>query len=136
MLEKRSLSTKSATPSSRVLLSAYATPTAFVLTAVLPGAAGVLAILMAMTIGAETMSVFTNKRSSTADRLPGEACLAFERSQELDNAYRTYLLVQDELGGLLPLSCLRDPYFHFELLTGQGIPQEALRQTLAERNAR
>lgn len=76
VLENISLSTKSATPSSRVLLSAYAIPTVLVLAALLPAVTGALVILIAMTMGAETISVFTKSRSSTADKLPGEACHA------------------------------------------------------------
>ena len=75
MLAKRSLSTKSATPSSRVLVSAKAIPTPVDLAcAVAPGTEVVVASLMAITMGAEDNSVFTNNRSSTACRFPGDAC--------------------------------------------------------------
>ena len=74
MLAKRSLSTKSATPSSRVLVSAKAIPTPVDLAcAVAPGTEVVVASLMAITMGAEDNSVFTNNRSSTACRFPGDA---------------------------------------------------------------
>ncbi len=76
VFEKISLSTKSATPSSRVLLSAYAIPIVLVFAALFPAVTGALAILMAMTMGAETISVFTKSRSSTADKFPGEAYYA------------------------------------------------------------
>ena len=65
VFEKRSLSTKSATPSSRMLVSANAIPTALVF-ALSPRPAAEEVILMAMTIGAERRSEFTNRRSSTA----------------------------------------------------------------------
>ena len=75
MLANRSLSTKSATPNSRVLVSAKATPTPVDLAwAVAPGTEVVVASLIAITIGADDNSVFTNNRSSTAWRFPGDAC--------------------------------------------------------------
>lgn len=75
MLAKRSLSTKSATPNSRVLVSAKAMPTPVDFAwAVAPGTEVVVASLMAITIGAEDSSAFTNNRSSTAWRFPGDAC--------------------------------------------------------------
>ena len=98
--------------------------------------AGVLAILMAMTIGAETMSVLTNKRSSTAERLPGEAWRLLRSFRGWDVVCRTYLLIQDELGGFLALAGFRSPYFDFELLTGQSISEKALSKTFAEGDAR
>lgn len=72
VLEKRSLSGKSATPSSRVEVSAKAMPTFFVFV-LSPSAAGEEATLIAITIGAESRSELTNSRSSTAKRFPGEA---------------------------------------------------------------
>lgn len=65
VLEKRSLSTNSATPISRFEASAKATPT--ILVSPLPDS------LTAMTIGAVDMSSLTNSRSSTSCRLPGDA---------------------------------------------------------------
>lgn len=66
VLENKSLSTKSATPSSLVLVSAKAIPTFLVLAFVAPGAAGAEPIAMAMTIGADSKSELTKSRSSTA----------------------------------------------------------------------
>ena len=74
MFENKSLSTKSATPSWRVLESANAIPTVLFLTLLEdPGTDGVEEILIAMTIGADRISLSMNKRSSTAERLPGDA---------------------------------------------------------------
>ena len=55
---------------------------------------------------------------------------------KLGRIRRTYLLIQNELGSFLALSCLGNPYFDFELLTSQGIPQKALGKTFTESNAR
>lgn len=68
--EKRSLSTKSATPSSRRLLSAKAMPTALTF---VDAPAGALASLTAMTMGEVKRSEFENRMSSTAWRFPGDA---------------------------------------------------------------
>lgn len=70
VFEKRSLSTKSAAPISRTLVSAYAMLTFFIF-AFSPLAAE--AILIAMTMGAERTSEFAKRRSSTAWRFPGDA---------------------------------------------------------------
>ena len=136
VLENISLSTKSATPSSRVLLSAKATPMAFVLTALLPGAAGVLATLIAITIGADTMSVLTKRRSSTADRFPGDAWRTLNEWHRAHRAMHTYLFVENKLGRLLPLACFWYPYLHLKLFAGQRITKEALGKTLAEGDTR
>lgn len=87
-----------------------------------------------MTMGAETMSVFTNSKSSTAARFPGDACTVLSEHDAV-NEDRQYLFVQNELRSLLPLACLWNPYLDFQLFARQGISQEALRQTLAERDA-
>ena len=71
VLEKRSLSTKSATPNSRMLVSANAMPTALVF-ALSPGDTDEVT-LIAITIGADRRSELTKSRSSTACKFPGEA---------------------------------------------------------------
>jgi hypothetical protein len=74
MLEKESLSTKSATPNCRKLVSANAIPTVFVFAlAVEPGTVGVVANFTAMMTGGDRISLFTKRRSSTAWRFPGDA---------------------------------------------------------------
>ena len=74
VLENNSLSTKSATPSSRMLVSAKATPTVFVLAFEgAPAVAGEEATRMAMTTGADMISMFPKSISSTSCRFPGEA---------------------------------------------------------------
>lgn len=79
VLENESLSAKSATPSSRVLVSAKATPTVFVLTEE-PAPPAEDAILIAITMGADVISVLPNKNSSTACKFPGDACRSSLRS--------------------------------------------------------
>lgn len=74
VLENRSLSGKSATPSSRALVSANAIPTVFVFAfAGKPDAPAEEAILIDITIGADVMSELEKSKSSTACKLPGEA---------------------------------------------------------------
>ena len=74
MLEKASLSTKSATPNCRKLVSANAIPTVFVFALLAePGTVGVVASLTAMMTGGDSISLFTKSRSSTAWRFPGDA---------------------------------------------------------------
>ena len=75
VLENKSLSTKSATPSSRTLVSANATPTALDF-ALEPRPDGEFATLIAMTTGADRISESLNRRSSTVCRFPGEASLS------------------------------------------------------------
>jgi hypothetical protein len=74
MFENASLSTKSATPNCRRLVSANAMPTvlAFALLAE-PGTVGVVASFTAIMTGGDRMSLFTKRRSSTAWRFPGDA---------------------------------------------------------------
>jgi hypothetical protein len=74
MLENASLSTKSATPNCRKLVSANAIPIvlAFALPAE-PGTVGVVASFTAIMTGGDKMSLFTKRRSSTAWRFPGDA---------------------------------------------------------------
>ena len=74
VFENKSLSTKSATPSSRMVVSANAMPTVFSFWDLEEVEVGEEAILMAITIGAVRRSVEAKRRSSTAWRLPGEAC--------------------------------------------------------------
>lgn len=73
VLEKISLSMKSATPSSRTLVSANATPTALWLDFTPVAETGTFANWIAITTGAERISELTNSKSSTAWRFPGEA---------------------------------------------------------------
>lgn len=75
VFENKSLSTNSATPNSRVFVSANATPTVRDFSFEEPASAFEEdAILIAITTGAETRSTLTKRRSSTAWRFPGDAC--------------------------------------------------------------
>lgn len=67
VLEKRSFSAYSATPISRLVASANATPTVFRPSCALTRSAS--------TMGFDTTSALRNSRSSTSCRLPGDACL-------------------------------------------------------------
>ncbi|SRR6266436_3177878 len=74
MFENASLSTKSATPNCRKLVSANAIPTVLVFALpTKPGTVGVVASFTAMMTGGDRMSLFTKRSSSTAWRLPGDA---------------------------------------------------------------
>jgi hypothetical protein len=73
-LENASLSTKSATPNCRKLVSANAIPTVLVFALPTePGTVGVVASFTAMITGGDKMSLLTKRRSSTACRFPGDA---------------------------------------------------------------
>lgn len=130
MLEKRSLSTKSATPSSRTLVSANAIPTALVF--VLSGPTDEEVTLIAITIGAESRSELTKSRSSTACRFPGEACIRDHHQEAESNSSKPHLFVQYKLDTFLSLPRGGHPDLNSELLGGQHIPQERFCLTFAQ----
>lgn len=134
MFENKSLSTKSATPSSRILVSAKATPTVFVRAlAGAPGAAGEDVTLIAITTGAEVMSAFPKSISSTSCKFPGDAYdygLASSHSKPVT----THLFVQLELRSSFALPCFGNPYLYLQLTSGQSFSEERLRRVRAERD--
>ena len=140
MLANRSLSTKSATPNSRVLVSAKATPTPVDFAwAVAPGTEVVVASLMAITIGADDNSVFTNNRSSTAWRFPGDAYdeRVEKYGRDRGRCLKAYLLLQLEwtFGILLPRGFL-SPDLNTQLFGSQGFPEESRRLHLVHADRR
>jgi hypothetical protein len=134
MFENMSLSTNSATPSSRTLVSAYATPNVFILL-LPPVALIVVASLMDMTTGDDSRLELAKRRSSTAWRLPGEA---FREREAKENGKRVdivYLLVQLEFRTFFALSRLWCPYFYAQLLRRQGFAKQHLGNRSFQRDA-
>ena len=140
MLANRSLSTKSATPNSRVLVSANAIPTPVDFAcAVAPGTEVVVASLMAITIGAEDSSVFTNSRSSTAWRFPGDAYDEIVEQYKQDREHRsaTCLLLQFELAfGIFLSRGFLGPDLDPQLFRGQSLSEEPRRLHLVHGDRR
>jgi hypothetical protein len=112
-------------------------PTALVLV-LSPGPTDDEVTLIAITIGAESRSELTKRKSSTACRFPGDAFVRYSlasRGKKLRNS-KTDLLVQYKFDTFLPLSRSGHPYLNSELLCGQNIPQERLGLTFAQYDAR
>ena len=121
-----------------MLVSAKATPTPVDLAwAVAPGTEVVVASLIAITIGADDNSVFTNNRSSTAWRFPGDAYDKRVEEHERDREHHltAYLLLQLEFGVLLSRGFL-GPNLDPQLFGGQGVPEESCRLHLVHANRR